>query len=467
MKNGIVVENGEMIYYKDGLPFHAGVTEIDGDIYYIGRHGRVVTGQHVVHKEMSNSLLERGTYTFAEDGKLIEGSFIPAKKVKNKKRRSKSHGNSHRSRSKHRSKKSVIRIVTVALSVLVLLAGAFLVDRISNYNKNSAESEAEETTIYLPSFDEPVELSSKVAQMLYSHEVTMAQVVGAEPYRSFNFSYTLADTDGLLLLSESADMAGAREFVLAKSESSVDIDNLKTGTTYYYQVKVGEETYTGSFETAEGTRYIYIPGVYNTRDIGGYTTADGNKVKQGMIIRGTELDGLQEANYFLSKKNVPAVMDQFHFVFEMDLREDVAYSGEYVSAFGEDVRHRFYNAPMYGNIFSEKYKDSLKAVFSDLAKKSNYPMYMHCTYGADRTGTVVYLLQGLLGMSEEDMLREYQMTGFHLDAYADTSRMDTVIEGLEKYPGDDLPEKIEYFLINEIGVTKAQINSIRDILLED
>ena len=35
---------------------------------------------------------------------------------------------------------------------------------------------------------------------------------------------------------------------------------------------------------------------------------------------------------------------------------------------------------------------------------ASYPIYMHCTYGMDRTGTMCYLLGALLGMSEEDIV---------------------------------------------------------------
>ncbi len=460
MKNGLLFENGELIYYENDRPKHAGVIKVDGSIYYIGHKGRAVKGHHIVHREMTNDILKRGTYTFGEDYKLVKGSYVAPRKPKKIKRNS----------AKKKKKNPYILPLSIAVTaILVVLALHVLLRDLPGFSKKPiADSDALAGAITLPTFEEEVLLCSAEAKQLYDGETTIASIAKqGNPYRAFEFTYKLPDESGVLRLSEKPDLSEAKEFVLTAKESSLTIHNLKTDTTYYYTVTVGSEEYSGTFKTAASTRFVSIPGLYNTRDIGGYTTLDGKTVRQGLLVRGTEMDGLVETAYFLSNQDVASVQDQFGFVCELDLRIDTVFDGAYQSRLGADVKHAFYASPAYGATFNTAYKQPLKSVFSELADPQNYPMYVHCTYGADRTGTLLFLLQGVLNMSQEDMLREYQMTGFFSSSYATATDMDVLIAGLESYRGDTLQEKIVDFLISGVGVTEKEIQSIRTIFLED
>lgn len=86
-KEGLVFENGELVYYRFGAPCHAGVIKTEDGIYYIGRGGRAVKGIYVVHSEMSNDIIPHGTYKFGDDYKLVEDYYVPPKRTRTSKKR--------------------------------------------------------------------------------------------------------------------------------------------------------------------------------------------------------------------------------------------------------------------------------------------------------------------------------------------------------------------------------------------
>ncbi|MBQ9929294.1 MAG: tyrosine-protein phosphatase [Oscillospiraceae bacterium] len=320
--------------------------------------------------------------------------------------------------------------------------------------------------VALPQFDTEVLLCSQEAKQVFDRQISVADaVMSGDPYRPFVFGYQLENASGTLLLSLDSSLSNAREFYLDKEKTSVSIDNLQTDATYYYQVTVADKVYSGSFRTALSNRFISVPGVENMRDIGGYQTLDGKTVKQGLLIRGCELDGLQNEDYVVSAQDLATMQSIFGFVYDLDLRSPEIAPDDYESVFGSQVAHKFYDAPAYAQIFRTDYLESMRAIFADLANPDNYPMYLHCTWGRDRTGTIVLLLHGLLNVSQDDALQEYRLTGYVTPSVAKNDKMDALFLLLDPYEGDTFQEKVINYLTTTVGVTPEEIASIQSIFL--
>ena len=80
--------------------------------------------------------------------------------------------------------------------------------------------------------------------------------------------------------------------VIKCSKPTCDITNLETGRKYFWRVNGGK---THSFCTKENLiRFIKIDGALNVRDLG------GNKIRQGLIYRGSDLD----SHYKITEKGI-------------------------------------------------------------------------------------------------------------------------------------------------------------------
>ena len=47
--------------------------------------------------------------------------------------------------------------------------------------------------------------------------------------------------------------------------------------------------------------------------------------------------------------------------------------------------------------------------------KEDKPVYFHCSVGADRTGSIAFLIGALCGMSEDQLAKEFELTSFSAD----------------------------------------------------
>lgn len=249
-------------------------------------------------------------------------------------------------------------------------------------------------------------------------------------------------------------------------EDSVQIYNLKTGTTYAYSIRadfttMDSITVSGSFETAAGPRLLKVDGIGNVRDFGGWKVGN-TTIKQGLLIRGSELDGVVEENFLLKEAGKATLQNDLGIRMEIDLRQTSERSS---TDRLDDVVYcpDPYNMPFFDGVFDSDKTDAVCRVFKDLSNPDNYPIYMHCTFGRDRTGTVCLILGAVLGMKEEDLLREYGLSALYYGD-ADYASAYAVLDGLKTYEGETLADKAASYLIS-IGLDKDEIKSLREIYL--
>ena len=173
--------------------------------------------------------------------------------------------------------------------------------------------------------------------------------------------------------------------------------------------------------TKAGTQLPFV-GAGNFRDLGGYPTADGRRVRRGLLFRGGSLDALQgEADQ--------ALLQSLHLREILDLRSageaaahpdpplpgahyrrvcgmcypdgaEMDYSPRGIerlnaekAAFEREVGHTVHDFDWFSALYREMPfgNAAYKELFS-LLENHRVPLLFHCTCGKDRTGIAAMLI---------------------------------------------------------------------------
>jgi hypothetical protein len=257
------------------------------------------------------------------------------------------------------------------------------------------------------------------------------------------------------------------------------IYNLLPNTIYYYQVThmLADGSLvtakSGSFTTSSiPWRFIKVDGCQNIRDLGGWAGLNGQKVKYGKIFRGAALDDSTYRDMIITGNGKYEMISILGIRADLDLR-----SGYTESAISKDM---VYLCAPYGSyaqsITTADYRTTFKTIFewivTQLSASSPKPIYFHCQGGCDRTGTLAFILTGLLGLSESDLAREYELSSFSPIGMYDRIRNSTVysysamVAALKTYSGDTITEKFADFATTGCGVSADTINTFRTLMLE-
>lgn len=276
--------------------------------------------------------------------------------------------------------------------------------------------------------------------------------------------------------------AGTKQLGVAK------VCNFMVGKTIYWRVKgttangKNVTSPTGVFQTEDLLpRQITLPGVDNVRDVGGWKTKDGRRMKQGLIFRSAGLnwdspdwtwDVSKRIDPKLSRIGETAILPEGIAYFvnkvgiktELDLRWDGEVATMTESPMGPRVKWIHSSSLDYGRLSEEEGKQASARNFKLCANINNYPIDFHCIAGADRTGTLAYILCGLVGVSEDDLRKDWEVTArdyFHYGRYDQISHIFDQYGTAE----DSLSVKIQNYLL-EVGVTQEEIDTFKALILE-
>ena len=204
---------------------------------------------------------------------------------------------------------------------------------------------------------------------------------------------------------------------------------------------------------------------WNVRDLGGWA-CDGGTVKYGLLIRGGRI----------TAEDRGVLVGELGVQHEIDLRgmegRDPS-DGDVVteSPLGDDVWFTIaQKAAMYALTPVETWQTYLRRVIDAVTHRE--PVYFHCTAGADRTGTLACVLEGLLGMSQSDIDKDYELTTFYSGSGTDAlarRRNETdwtkLINAINAVSGDSFRDKCVHFAVGTCGMTMADINAYRAAMI--
>ena len=162
------------------------------------------------------------------------------------------------------------------------------------------------------------------------------------------------------------------------------------------------------------------------------------------------------------------IRSRFGIKTDIDLRSDKECFGMTGSPLGPTVKWEHISSSAYGGMVYDGGKKPFAKVFRVFLDEKNYPIDFHCIAGQDRTGAVAYILNGLLGVDEDQLALDWEVTGFWNRGtdFCHAKRYDKLVEGFKKhYPADTVRERLEKYVLS-LGFTEEDIAKFRGIMLE-
>ena len=245
------------------------------------------------------------------------------------------------------------------------------------------------------------------------------------------------------------------------SGSVTEVYNLIPGRKYSYHVD-GDISWDSTF-TPEGTlRMIDIDGVRNVRDLGGWRAGDMT-LKYGKIYRGAQFNSITDSGR-------KVVLDDLNVSVDIDLRGKGGSPGSVNGGSNTLDLSEYYNyAVTYfeitgtsGSLYAQSIRDIIRLLSEDKV------VYFHCMVGADRTGTLAFLLEALLGVSESDLSKDFELTSFYEVRTRNGNSQFALRrfkDNLLQFQGASIQERVVSWA-HQFDISDEEIEQLKSLLLE-
>ncbi|MFT7766742.1 tyrosine-protein phosphatase [Clavibacter tessellarius] len=221
-----------------------------------------------------------------------------------------------------------------------------------------------------------------------------------------------------------------------------------------------------------------VPGLVNGRELGAFTGVGGRTVDASRLIRTESLDKITAAGAatLATAHHVDLVID-LRTPGQIQKKPDVPIPGAKtvaISLFGADGDYPD-DTVMYQDLIDKghvdaanpgvmisAYRQVLQAIASHTGDGT---ILIHCSHGMDRTGTVVDLLDRILGVGSSDILHDYLLSNTQLGVdWAKPALLQGTFEAgiASRYAGMDS------YIRTTLGVDDQEIRALRaEFLVSD
>lgn len=211
---------------------------------------------------------------------------------------------------------------------------------------------------------------------------------------------------------------------------AIVIDSLDASIRHFFLL----DTTQGQFVVAE--RVLPLEGAVNFRDLGGYVTTDGKRVRWGRVYRAGGLATLTDADTALLNQIglrlicdlrteeeatqepdiIPDGMTYQHMPIKNETRTS-SFKRAWAVLTINDNSMRGFMQDAYTRVTIDENAALVGSILRELADESNLPMVIHCSAGKDRTGIISAILLSVLGVPDETIIADYSLSNYYFDNF--------------------------------------------------